>query len=122
MMHLFFFKQFIQLLQDISARQDELLPKKKFAFKSRKKDNPAPSVQKAETKSEEEKSVATVTSGVDEKMVGFKDQKNQKLRLNVSTNVCEFSLSLSLSLSLFLSFSLPPPSPSKYVTIKKHVS
>ena len=56
-------------------------------------------MQKEEVKSEEQK---IVTSAASENVVGFKDQKNQTLQLNVST------LSLSLSLSFSLSLSLPP--------------
>lgn len=74
-------QQLTQLLQDVSTKQDELLPKKRFAFKSRKKDNPTPAVQKTEVELEEHKSIATKAL---ENIVGFKCQKNEKLHLDVS--------------------------------------
>ena len=54
-----------------------------------------------EVKSEEQKSMASVTSDASENMVGFKDQRTQKLRLTVS-RILSLSLSLSPSLPLLL--------------------
>ena len=76
-------QQITQLLQDVSAKRDELLPKKKFAFKSRKReDHSAPS--KPTEEAVQTRIPKPVTSVVNEKMVGFCDRRNEKLTLNVS--------------------------------------
>ena len=78
-------QQISQLLQEVY----ELQPKKKFAFKSRKKDNPSPALQNVETKLEEQTEPGaqlskSVVANVVDTMVGFRNRKSEKLQMNVS--------------------------------------
>lgn len=76
-----FVQQLTQLLQDVNTTQDDLLPKKRFAFRSRRKENPSPTLQKTEAKLEGHKSIPAKAL---EDIVGFRNKKNEKLHLNVS--------------------------------------
>lgn len=75
-----------QLEQDISARQDQLLPKKKFAFKARKKEAPQPQPPPSQPQLVEEGKggrgeVKASPVTADENLVGFRDRRNDKLQL-----------------------------------------
>ena len=63
------------------------MPKKKFTFKTRKKDNPSPLVQMSETAKSEKTELTQASNDVADLMVGFKDRKNVKLGLTVSIDV-----------------------------------
>ena len=63
------------LQQEISSRQDQLLPKKKFAFSSRKKE--------ATSKQEEVKVQSTKVNIVDVNSKEIRDKKGAQLELQV---------------------------------------
>ena len=67
-------------MQDISAKQDQLLPKKKFAFKSRKKASAQPQGEESQPKTEEKK----LFTSLSESFVGFREREREKLSMNVS--------------------------------------
>lgn len=68
----------------MKLKQDQLMPKKKFAFKSRKKDALPSEEKSSEDKPEPTANISVVASSVKEESVGFRDRKNEKLQLNVS--------------------------------------
>lgn len=90
-----------QLVQEVSTRENALLPKKKFAFKSRKKDSQLPTTGvNVEEKGKKERGGGPGGGGGDgggggqrghvklENIVGFTDKKDEKLLMSVSSLCC----------------------------------
>lgn len=88
-----------QLVQEVSTRENALLPKKKFAFKSRKKDSQLPTTGvNVEEKGKKDRGGGP--GGGDgggggrrghvklENIVGFTDKKDEKLLMSVSSLCC----------------------------------
>ncbi len=73
------FQQVLQLQYQISVRREELMPKKKFVFKSRKKEssNPTP-------KTKDVTSSKAVTALSEQSKVGFKNKSHESLSMSVS--------------------------------------
>lgn len=78
-------QQISQLVQEVSAKEQKLLPKKKFAFKSRKKGS-QPQTKEAEGREEGEgERGGGGGSNIQLKnLVGFRDRKDEKLLMSVS--------------------------------------
>ena len=84
-------QQISQLVQEVSAKEQKLLPKKKFAFKSRKKTS-QPQTKEAEGREgegggrrEREEGGGGRGSNIQLKnLVGFRDRKDEKLLMSVS--------------------------------------
>ena len=77
-----------QLVQEVSTRENELLPKKKFAFKSRKKDSQLPTTGvNVEEKGKKERGGRRGHVKL-ENIVGFTDKKDEKLLMSVSSLCC----------------------------------
>ena len=95
-----------QLVQEVSTRENALLPKKKFAFKSRKKDSQLPTTGvNVEEKGKKERGGGPGGGGGGgggggdgggggrghvklENIVGFTDKKDEKLLMSVSSLCC----------------------------------
>ena len=80
-------QQISQLVQEVSAKEQKLLPKKKFAFKSRKKGS-QPQTKGAEGR-EGGEGEGGKERGVGSNLqlknsVGFRDRKDEKLLMSVS--------------------------------------
>lgn len=70
----------------MSTTQDQLLPKKKFAFKSRQKKSPATESSSTASSSPPVSVKPSIPElvGDAEKLVGFRDRENENLSLSVS--------------------------------------
>ena len=83
-------QQLSQLIQDVSAKEQKLLPKKKFAFKSRKKGSQS-QTKEAEGREgrgggggERERGEGVGSNIQLKNLVGFRDRKDEKLLMSVS--------------------------------------